>query len=270
MDSRLTPANGRVAAMHLAGKVEAEQFLEGWSRQVVQPVADLLAAPQGGRERQLLLGEDVTVFEDQSGWSFVQSDNGYVGYVASDALAVAAAPTHVVSSFATHAYAAEDFKSPEVASLPFGARLRVLDERRKFFETDQGFVPKKHLRPRDRPFADHASIAQLHFGAPYLWGGNSTRGIDCSGLVSASLRACGVDCPADADLQLDSLGTEVSGPLARGDLVFWQGHVAVMVDAEIMIHANAHHMATVYEPYAQAVLRIAAQGDGAVIAHKRL
>ena len=84
------------------------------------------------------------------------------------------------------------------------------------------------------------------------------------------MRACGVDCPADADLQLDSLGTEVSGPLARGDLVFWQGHVAVMVDAEIMIHANAHHMATVYEPYAQAVLRIAAQGDGAVIAHKRL
>jgi cell wall-associated NlpC family hydrolase len=210
------------------------------------------------------------VFEDLDGWAFVQATDGYVGYVALDSLRDVLTPTHFVGTAATHAYEAEDFKSTDLYSLPFGARVRVVDERRKFFETNVGFVPKKHLRPLDHPFTDPASIAQLHFGVPYLWGGNSTRGLDCSGLVAASLTACGTPCPADSDMQREGLGANVTYPFARGDLVFWQGHVGMMVDGETLIHANAHHMACVYEPIDRAILRIEAQGDGPVLARKRL
>jgi len=269
-DRRLTPANGRVAAMHLAGQVEADRYVEGWPMMVAVPVLDLCAGPDGPRDRQLLMGAKVAVFEDREGWSFVQAEDGYVGYVRSDALIEVVTPSHFVATVATHAYTAEDFKSADLHSLPFGARLTVLDERHKFFETNVGFVPKKHMRELDRPFADPATVAQLHFGVPYLWGGNATRGIDCSGLITASLSACGIACPADSDLQCAGLGAPFEGDFRRGDLVFWDGHVGMMVDAETMIHANAHHMATVYEPIEKAVLRITAQGDGPVTARKRL
>ena len=269
-DRRLTPANGRVAAMHLAGQVEAERYVEGWPAMVTASVVDLRDRPDGARDRQLLMGAQVAVFEDRDGWSFVQAADGYVGYVRSADLGAVSVPSHFVATAATHAYGAEDFKSPDLHGLPFGVRVTVLDERRKFFETNVGFVPKKHLRPLDQPFTDPATAAQLFFGVPYLWGGNSTRGIDCSGLVAAGLSACGIACPADSDLQQAALGQSFDGPYRRGDLVFWKGHVGMMVDADTLIHANAHHMATAYEPIAQAVLRIEAQGDGAVTARKRL
>jgi len=270
MDRRLTPANGRVAALHLAGTVDADQYLEGWKATVAVPVADLRAAPSGARDRQLLLGAEVTVFEDRDGWSFIQATDGYVGYLSSDQLGPQTTPTHFVATLATHAYEAEDFKSPDRMHLSFGAQVTVTDERRKLFETPYGFVPKKHLRPLDQPMQDPVTVAQLHFGVPYLWGGNSSLGIDCSGLVAAGLRACGIDCPADSDMQREGLGQTFDGDYQRGDLIFWQGHVGMMVDGETVIHANAHHMAVVYEPIAQAVLRIEAQGDGAIIAQRRL
>jgi hypothetical protein len=269
-DRRLTPANARVAAMHLAGEVVAERYVEGWPAMVATPVTDLCASPGGPRDRQLLMGAEVAVFEDREGWSFVQAADGYVGYVRSGALAEVTAPSHFVATVATHAYLAEDFRSVDLHSLPFGARVTVLDERRKFFETNVGFVPKKHLRELERPFSDPATVGQLHFGVPYLWGGNSTRGIDCSGLVTAALAACNTACPGDSDMQMAQVGADATGDYQRGDLLFWDGHVGMMVDAETMIHANAHHMATVYEPIDRAILRIEAQGDGPVIAHKRL
>ena len=273
MDRRLTPANDRVAATALKGQVDAACFVDGWPQSVVLPVVDLHAAPQGARDRQLLLGTPVTVFEDREGWCFVQSGlDGYVGYVPGYALGDPVNVSHRIATPATHAYEVDSFKSPNLMYLPFGAQLQVLDERPKFFETPQGFIPKKHLRPIAQPFTDPATVAQMHFGAPYLWGGNSTLGIDCSGLVQAALRACDIPCPGDSDMQCAALGRDIApdAPLQRGDLLFWKGHVGMMVDGDTLLHANAHHMAVAYEPVAAAILRIRAQGDGDVTARKRL
>lgn len=272
-DRRLTPTNGRVAARHLQGIVTAEAYVDGASRHVSEPIVDLCPKPGGRRDRQLLLGASVMVFEDIEGWAFVQSDaDGYVGYVQSGSLTADANPTFRVVTAATHAYETESFKSYDRMRLPFGCKVQVIDERPKMFETPHGFIPKKHLRPLDRPFADPVTVAQLYFGTPYLWGGNSTVGVDCSGLVQAGLQACDIFCPGDSDMQQADLGQDLGpdGPLQRGDLIFWKGHVGIMVDKDVMLHANAHHMAVAYEPIEAATIRIKAQGDGDITARKRL
>lgn len=274
MDRRLWPANERVCSVALDGQVEGAKVVTGAARQAALPVVDLLSAPDGGRDRQLQMGDGFTVLEDREGWSFGQSlKDGYCGYVQTQTLTDAITATHSVSSRATHLYSHEDFKSPERAAVSFGSKLTLIDERRKFYETHDGlFVPKKHVRPLGQNFADPVTIAQLHFGTPYLWGGNSSFGIDCSGLVQAALLACGIDCPADSDMQMDALGRDIpeGDPLQRGDILFWKGHVGMMVDADTLIHANAHHMAVAYEPIMAAIIRIEAQGDGPVTARKRL
>lgn len=273
-DRRLIPANARVAAAGLEGQVVAERFVTPVPRRVVRPVTDLLRAPDGPRERQLVYGEAFDVLETRDGVAFGQAArDGYVGYVPARALADPVEPTHMVSVPATHAYPAPDLKRQERMGLSFGSRLRVVSASGNFFETAEGlFVPKPHLRPVNRPFADPATVAQLHFGAPYLWGGNSIWGIDCSGLVQAALLSCGIACPGDSDLQQTALGAEIAPdtPPQRGDLFFWKGHVAMAVDGQTLIHSNAKAMAVAYEPIADTIARIEAQGEGPVTARRRL
>jgi len=273
MDRRLTAANGRVAALSLAGLVQADLYTPGQPRRVIRPVADLLRAPGGARDRQVLFGAEVTMLEDLDGWAFVQSGkDGYIGYLASAALGAPLAATHHVAVPATHIYRDEDFKSPDLAHLSFGARVTVVHEAKRFLQTPDGFIPKTHLWPLSKTFTDPATVAQLHVGVPYLWGGNSVLGIDCSGLVQAALIACGLVCPGDSDQQRAALGAALApdAPPQRGDLWFWRGHVGMVVDGDTLIHANAHHMAVAYEPLTHAALRIAAQGDGEVLARRRL
>jgi cell wall-associated NlpC family hydrolase len=269
-DRRLTPANGRVAAAQLKGRVAAERYVEGEAAAVAVPVADLLAAPDGARDRQLLLGEPVTVYERRDGWAFVQAEkDGYVGYLDAAALSGAAAPTHRVAARATHVYPGPDIKRRETTALSLGARLTVTGAEGRFAPTPLGFVPLVHLAPLEVPETDPVAVAERFLGAPYLWGGNSASGIDCSGLVQAALLACGIACPGDSDMQA-ALGVDAEGPPRRGDLLFWKGHVALVRDAGTLIHANAHHMAVAVEGIEAATVRIAAQGDGPVTAHRRV
>ncbi|MGH1353965.1 MAG: C40 family peptidase [Thalassovita sp.] len=273
MDARLTPANPRVAASFLRGQVEAQTFVEGTEKMIAIRCADLLSAPHGRRERQLLLGERVTMYEERAGWAFVQAEkDGYVGYLPIGQLEERRPATHWVINRASHLYNDPDFKSHERMSLSMGSQFRVTGEIGRFYETPLGYVPKPHMAPLDRLANDPVEVAERYLGVPYLWGGNSIWGIDCSGLVQAACVACDLPCPGDSDLQEAALGRPIAEgkKLRRGDLLFWKGHVALVAGRGMLIHANAHHMAVAFEPIDEAIARIESQGDGPVTSRRRL
>ncbi|MEM6341808.1 MAG: NlpC/P60 family protein [Pseudomonadota bacterium] len=239
---------------------------------VAVTMTDLLARPGGPRDRQLIFGEEVTVLGGANGHSYVKATrDGYVGFVTADILEPSSAPTHWVTAPATHAYEAANFKSPDLMPLSFGSRVVAIDTNAKFFETNKGFVPSQHLAPIESRAEDPLEIATLFLGTPYLWGGNSRWGLDCSGLVQAALLACGIPCPGDSDQQMEMVGHALQdgAEKRRGDLLFWKGHVAFVIDPETMLHANVHHMSVAYENLTEAIERIEAQGDGPVIGHRR-
>jgi cell wall-associated NlpC family hydrolase len=242
--------------------------------QVEVPVVDILDRPRGTRIRQLLYGDMVEILGEAEGHADIRAlRDGYRGVIRLDRLGEAADPTHRVVSLATHLYTASDIKSPEVATLSFGARVTVLDQSARFSRTKTGhYIPNVHLAPAKAKFRDPAAVAELFLGTPYLWGGNSRLGIDCSGLVQAACVACGVPCPGDSGDQSRQVGEPVGegGGLQRGDLLFWPGHVAMMASGTMMIHANAYHMAVAFEGFEEGIARIAAQGDGELIAHRRI
>jgi cell wall-associated NlpC family hydrolase len=271
-DPRLTPANARVAAAHLDHCAPGLIRVTGEARQVAAALTDLRRAPDGPRDRQLLFGAAVTVYEDRDGYSFVQAaKDGYVGYVATAALGQAKAATHWISAPSSHLYPAPDIKSPERMALSFGALLHVRAMTARFAETPQGFVPRIHLREIGTPLPDPVETARLFIGTPYLWGGNSRFGIDCSGLIQAAMQATWRNCPGDSDQQERAFGAALPPGTKgrRGDLLFWPGHVGMLADANTLLHANAHHMAVVQEPLTGAIARIQAQGEGPPRTHLR-
>nr|WP_246176440.1 NlpC/P60 family protein [Rhodovulum strictum] len=260
--------------MHLQGRGAAERFVAATRHRVIRPLTDLLRAPGGPRERQLVHGEAFEVLETHEGHAFGwAARDGYVGYIAATALSGRLPePSHAVAAPATHAYPAPDLKCPEICGLSFGTQVRVTSETGGFCQTAEGwFLPRPHLRPLDAPFADPVAVAELFLGVPYLWGGNSIRGIDCSGLIQTAFLACGRACPGDSDQQERALGGVLPPDSAyrRNDLIFWTGHVALVADPLTLIHANAHSMSVAREPIADALARIAATGGGAPTAHLR-
>ncbi|NBT50244.1 MAG: NLP/P60 hydrolase [Marivivens sp.] len=265
-DRRTTAVNERVAASHLLDTVQAPAFVDGETSYVQRPVVDLLDIPGGKRDRQLLAGAKVTVYEDLHGWSFIQSAlDGYVGYVLSSALNQIWRPTHRIVTRSTHAYRDANMKSADLHRLSLGAEVPVESIDGEFADTPLGYIPSSHLRPCSEFETDTIAIAARLLGTPYLWGGNSADGIDCSGLVQMAHRLCGLPCPADSDQQQAAMGMSVDDAPQKGDLFFWPGHVALVADPQRIIHANAHHMAVSYEPIKDALERI-----GPVTAHKRL
>lgn len=271
MDRRITPFSGRVAHVSLRGLVDAP-LTGGEAGYVVVPAADLLAQPHGARDRQVLLGDAVTVIDRDRGQVFGQmTKDGYCGWLEAAAVGAALPPTHWVASPATHVYPVPRAQARETMALSLGARLTVLAASGAWAETTLGYVPSSHLRRIGDWVADPVGVAESLLGTPYLWGGNSRSGLDCSGLVQLSLHAAGQACPGDSDLQHD-LGAAIpdGAPLRRGDLLFWKGHVALVADADRLIHANGHSMSVAYEGIVAASDRITAQGGGPVTAQRRL
>lgn len=274
MDRRDTAANGRVALAALRGQVDSESWVEGTPMRVTAPLVDLCAAPDGARDRQMIHGDRVRVLETRAGWAFLRRDkDGYCGYAASAALGPDHATTHWVATPGTHLYPTPSLKTRESLWLTLGAELAIRPGSDRFAETAGGlFVPRNHLRRLDDRPTDPAAIAELFLGTPYLWGGNSRAGIDCSGLVQAALLACGLPCPGDSDQQWTRLGTPLpqGARLRRNDLLFWKGHVALALDPDHLIHANGAAAAVSVEPIAACLARIRATEGDTFLGLKRL
>ena len=265
-DPRLPPARADRAARELEGQVTAERFVEGEVVDVLDPIAPLRRAPSpdAALDTEALLGERVTVYETtEEGWSWgqLQSD-GYVGWLPSNALGKPGMPaTHKVAVPRTLMFPGPSIKLPPLAGLPLGARLAIARQDGTLAVTASGgFVPARHLVALDATESDFVAVAERLLGAPYLWGGKSGLGIDCSGLVQVGLTACGIACPRDSDMQERAFAA-ATGERRRGDLLFWKGHVAIARDATTIIHANAFHMAVTIEPAADAIARAQANGS---------
>jgi len=271
VDRRLTPATARVAHSSLRGVIVAPMYTEGQALRVLSPYADLLATPGGARDRQLLQGDRFVVVDRAEGHAFGRAQkDGYCGWVAEAALADLPAPTHRVVAPATHLYPEPRVQAHELVSLSLGALVTVTGPGSgPWVQTSGGFIPATHLSPVTEPLTDAAAVAESLLGTPYLWGGNTRGGIDCSGLVQGAHLVCGIACPADSDL-IQAVAEPLSGPLRRSDLLFWKGHVAMIVDEARLIHANGHSMSVAYEDTAACIARIAAQGGGPVTQQGRL
>ena len=268
-DPRITPARPDLAAEHLRGQMQAERFVAGTVRAVIDPVAPLRRAPfpDAPLDTEALLGERVTVYETtEEGFAWGQlANDGYVGWLPANALsAPGPEPTHKVAALRTLVFPGPSIKLPPVTWLPLGARLAIVrHEGRLAMTPNGGYLPGNHLVPLIETEPDFVAVAERFTGTPYLWGGKSSLGLDCSGLVQVALTACGIACPRDSDMQEQALGHRVVPNadytnLRRGDLVFWKGHVAIVRDAATLLHANAFHMSVTAEPLAGAIARIKA------------
>lgn len=278
-DRRLNLYRPDLAAAHLRGEVDAKCFVEGEDMQVKLPCVPLLREPRADApmDTQLLFGETFRVYEEKDGWAYGQStQDDYVGYVELTALDPRLyRPTHVVASIRSFIYPEPDLKTRPVTPLGLNTKVRVVAAQGDYSEIERGgWIFTTHLAPIGAHVRDFVSVAEELRGVPYLWGGRDSLGLDCSGLVQTALERAGIASLRDTDMQEATLGDRLPEPidfttLKRGDLVFWKGHVGIMLDGEHLIHANAFHMRVDVERLDIAMARIA-RSAGHVTSIKRL
>ncbi|MBL8565098.1 MAG: C40 family peptidase [Hyphomicrobiaceae bacterium] len=278
-DPRRNAYRRDLADSALVGVVTAARFADGSPGQIIRASVPLRRNPSPVEpfDTEVLFGERVRVFDVVEGWAWVQLERDrYVGYLSADAVSrEVRATTHKVRAIGTFVHPRPDIKSPPMMHLSIGAELCIAETGEQFHRLESGgFVPARHVVEADRHARDFVDIAERLIGTPYLWGGRTRVGIDCSGLVQVSLEAAGLVAPRDSDMQRAELGDEIEiGPelegLERGDLVFWQGHVGMMADGLMLLHANAHHMAVAIETLPEAVARIS-KTTGPILAVRRL
>ena len=278
-DRRLTPARPDLAAISLQGIVAAPRYVAPRRMRVRAEVVALRAEPhpEAGMDTQALFGERIDVYEiDMEGWAWGQlARDGYVGYLAADDLAddsAEAAATHRVLAPRTFVYPARNMKTPPLSALPMNALVHAMDSDGTFARLREGYVWAPHLAPLDFAENDFVAVAEHFLHAPYLWGGKTWQGLDCSGMIQIALQAGGIEAPRDTDMQAAHLGTPLplDANLMRGDLMFWKGHVGVMRDADILLHANGHFMQVTAEPLIEARARIAANSFGEITTIRRV
>ena len=277
-DPRRHAYRASLAAESLRGHVEAPRYVEGVRRQVEASSLPLRREPRFDAilDSEASFGETLTLFDESEGWAWVQlARDGYVGYLPSEGLTSAVTtPTHRVAALRTYVYASPDIKTPPLALLSLNALLSGAGEEGRFLALQSGgFVIAEHVRKLDEPSRDFVDVALGFRGTPYLWGGRTSLGVDCSGLVQLASEAAGLSCPRDADMQANEVGRQLDwqGPdaLARGDLVFWDGHVGIMTGAQDLVHASAYQMMVVEEPLAEARARIASSKGGEITGVRR-
>ncbi len=258
LDPRTHPYRADLAAEHLRGSVDAERYSSGVRKTVIKGVAPLRRAPRmdASLETELLFGESVTVFDEKDGWSWLQADtDSYVGYALSETLgADTSPPTHHVAVLRSYIFPEPDLKTPPLDLLSMTAAVRVTGQNGAYSALDgSGWIYSRHLAPVGDNEADHCGVAIRFLGAPYLWGGKTSVGLDCSGLIQVSLARCGQSVPRDTDMQEQEIGTAVvfagdQSVLQRGDLVFWPGHAGIWIDPNRFVHANATDMMVAVAP----------------------
>lgn len=278
-DPRRHAYRADLADARLKSLIEAERYVQGEPRQVVAPSLPLQREPRRDSilETEALKGETVTVFAESEGWAWVQIDRDlYVGYMPSDGLSASIIePTHRIAALRTYVFSEPDAKSPPLALLSLNALFAAEAEEGKFLALeDGGYVFARHTLPAGEVVGDAVAVAEKFLGTPYLWGGRTSIGLDCSGLVQLAFEAAGYNAPRDADMQAEELGEPLAWKpgveLRRGDLVFWEGHVGIMTSPTDLIHANAYHMAVEIEPLGEARERIKTATGSEVIGVRRL
>src|SRR5829696_2062397 len=279
-DPRITPARADLADERLRGAVEAPRYSTGTLMRVAASSTPLRShpSPEASIDTEALRGERVRVYDEHEGWAWGQLESdGYVGYLSTEALGPEdPAPTHRVAALRTFLYPGPNLKLPPLRHLSLGAAVPVIGRENEWARIGPtAFVFAAHLAPLDSRERDFVAVAERFLGTPYLWGGKTSLGLDCSGLIQLALAAAGIKAPRDTDLQEKALGRPVAlapdlSGLKRGDLIFWKGHMGVMLDAARLLHANGHHMAVAIEPLAEAEERIRLKSFGPIVAVKRL
>lgn len=276
-DKRVTAARPDLAARKYEGILPSTRYVDGTQMQVRHPRTAMKSRPDrdASYTSELLSGEVFTVYDSADGWAWGQAaHDDYVGYVEVQSLIPLAPKTHRVTAVSSHIYPGPDLKLPPIAAIYGGSlmRLKETDPVNGFRElTDGGWIYERHIAPISQYASDFVAEAERFLHAPYQWGGRTVAGIDCSGLVQMALAQCGISIPRDSDQQLKSLTTEapIPSPRARGDIVFFPGHVGIMVNSHDLLHANATHMAVTIDRLQEVIEIVAKQTDEPAISGVR-